>query len=156
MDEYWYYSLFTLFMLVTFEYTLVQQQLRNMSEIRKMGNQPYVIQVYRNNRWKPIPSDELVPGDVVGLTRTSNLVPCDILMLRGQCVVDESTLTGESIPQIKESMEFVSPDKTFDIDVDGRLHVVYGGTKIVQHCPPTTAGGLRGETVFTTSYGQWC
>lgn len=34
---------------------------------------------------------------------TQRAVPCDMLILSGSCIADESILTGEAIPQIKDS-----------------------------------------------------
>ncbi len=44
-----------------------------------------------------IPSAELVPGDIVYL-RMGDLVPADLGLVSGQVQLDQSTLTGESLP----------------------------------------------------------
>ena len=55
------------------------------------------VTVRRDGAWQQLPAEELVPDDVVHL-QTGNLVPADVVVLSGSLAVDQSTLTGESLP----------------------------------------------------------
>ena len=53
--------------------------------------------VLRDDVWDVISAEELVPGDFVHL-QMGDLVPADIGIREGEVLVDQSALTGESIP----------------------------------------------------------
>jgi H+-transporting ATPase len=52
----------------------------------------------RDGKWLQLPAKELVPGDVVRV-RLGDIVPADIKLIKGDyLLVDQSALTGESLP----------------------------------------------------------
>ena len=53
--------------------------------------------VKRDNSWKTLPSADLVPGDVVKLSLGA-VVPADVRLINGSVLLDQSMLTGESVP----------------------------------------------------------
>jgi len=53
--------------------------------------------VRRDRTWQILPVSELVPGDIVKLT-LGGIVPADVQLLEGDILLDQSMLTGESLP----------------------------------------------------------
>src|SRR5487761_178478 len=53
--------------------------------------------VRRDGAWKTIPAAELVPGDVVKLS-LGGVVAADVRLTAGEILLDQSMLTGESVP----------------------------------------------------------
>lgn len=51
----------------------------------------------RDGKWTRLPASELVPGDVVSLV-LGGVVPADARIASGSVLVDQSMLTGESVP----------------------------------------------------------
>ncbi|WP_371326075.1 potassium-transporting ATPase subunit KdpB [Caldimonas taiwanensis] len=66
--------------------------------------------------WIPVPSDELATGKVV-LVEAGDVIPADGEVIEGVASVDESAITGESAPVIRES--------------GGDRSAVTGGTKVI-------------------------
>lgn len=65
--------------------------------------------VQRDGQWQDLPSRELVPGDLVEI-RPGDYFPADGLLVSGAGLqVDESTLTGESLPVAKRTLEPAAP-----------------------------------------------
>ncbi|KAL2834866.1 hypothetical protein BDW59DRAFT_155686 [Aspergillus cavernicola] len=143
LDEYWYYSLFTLFMLVAFESTVVWQRQRTLNEFRGMNIKPYDVWVYRERKWQEITSDKLLPGDLMSVNRTKEDggVACDILLIEGSVIVNEAMLSGESTPLLKESVQLRPGDDLIEPDGLDKNAFVHGGTKVLQVTHPNTANG---------------
>ena len=134
LDEYWYYSLFTLFMLVAFESTVVWQRQRTLNEFRGMSVKPYDIWVYREKKWVEIKSDKLLPGDLasVGRTKDDSGVACDMLLVEGTAIVNEAMLSGESTPLLKDSVQLRPGDAPIEPEGLDKTAFLFGGTKVLQ------------------------
>lgn len=142
LDEYWYYSLFTLFMLVAFESTVVWQRQRTLTEFRGMNIKPYDVWVYRKGKWEEITSDKLLPGDLMSVNRTKEDggVACDILLVEGSAIVNEAMLSGESTPLLKDSILLRPEDDLIEPDGLDKNSFVHGGTKVLQITHPSITG----------------
>ncbi|KAH6660911.1 hypothetical protein BKA67DRAFT_549554 [Truncatella angustata] len=134
LDEYWYYSLFTLFMLVMFESTVVWQRQRTLNEFRGMSIKPYNVWVYRLGKWTEVQSDNLLPGDLVSINRTKedSGVACDMLLVEGTVIVNEAMLSGESTPLLKDSIQLRPTDTPIDPEGLDKNAFLWGGTKVLQ------------------------
>ncbi|CCK71111.1 ion-transporting P-type ATPase SPF1 KNAG_0G00540 [Huiozyma naganishii CBS 8797] len=138
MDEFWYYSLFNLFMIVSMEAASVFQRVTALKEFRTMGIKPYDIKVFRNGKWLTLQTDELLPMDLVSVPRTADdsALPCDLILVDGSCIVNEAMLSGESTPLLKESIKLRPADDELQIDGVDKISVLHGGTKALQVTPP--------------------
>ncbi|KAH7163388.1 hypothetical protein B0J13DRAFT_634636 [Dactylonectria estremocensis] len=134
LDEYWYYSLFTLFMLVAFESTVVWQRQRTLVEFRGMSIKPYDMWVFRLGKWTEVQSDHLLPGDLVsaGRSKEDSGVACDMLLVEGTAIVNEAMLSGESTPLLKDSVQLRPADAPIDTEGLDKNSFLWGGTKVLQ------------------------
>lgn len=170
LDEYWYYALFTLFALLMFESTVAYNRLKSLERLRGTLRHAYSVMVYRHDSWIRIMTNELVPGDLVSLSSSfagghynrnqmqqqqpHPHVPADVLLLRGSGVVDESLLTGESVPQLKDAVDLNVKDegpqqhhhqqRCLDWQ-ENKQQILFGGTILVSHDGGTQPTGDRDD-----------
>lgn len=72
-------------------------------------------------------SSELVPGDVIEIPNQMKM-PCDCVLLSGNCIVNEAMLTGESIPVLKTPPPYTT--EIYNCD-DDKKYTIYSGTEVI-------------------------
>ncbi|HXG31334.1 MAG TPA: HAD-IC family P-type ATPase, partial [Thermodesulfobacteriota bacterium] len=108
---------------------------RSMEALRRLVS--ISARVRRDGRIQEVPAEELVPGDIV-LLEGGDIVPADIRLIKASKLqVDESSLTGESVPVTKQ----VEPVKD-DVPLFERSNMLFMGTAI-------TRGSCEGVIVGT-------
>jgi H+-transporting ATPase len=85
--------------------------------------------VKRDGAWATIPASELVPGDVIRL-RIGDIIPADSRLLEGDPVqVDQSALTGESLPVSHQTGDVVySGSIVKQGEIDALVYATGGNT----------------------------
>ena len=95
---------------------------RALSELDRAETR--AVRVRRDGVWAHAPAVEIVPGDVVSL-QAGEVIPADCRLLRASALeVDESALTGESVPVAKTSAPTWSPH------VADRTSMLFAGTTV--------------------------
>ncbi|KAK4241245.1 hypothetical protein C8A03DRAFT_12498 [Achaetomium macrosporum] len=137
LDEYYYYAV-AIFLMSAGSITATLIETRStMRRLREISRFVCDVRVLRNGFWRYISSSDLVPGDVYEVSDPNlGQFPADSLLLSGDCIVNESMLTGESVPVSKTP----ATDETLrklDLAASTMLpeaakHFLFCGTKIIR------------------------
>lgn len=102
--------------------------------------------VIRSGVRKPIDAKELIPGDIIEL-QAGDLVPADARIIESSSLqVEESALTGESLPVEKDGNLTI----TEDVPLGDRLNMVYSGCLVTNG----RAKAIVVETGMDTEMGK--
>ncbi len=137
LDQYYYYAIcIFLISLVSITTTLIETK-TTMKRLRSISQFECEVRVLRIGFWRQVASSDLVPGDVYEVSDPSlTQFPCDSVLLAGDCIVNESMLTGESVPVSKiaatdEAVQLLNLSSTI-MNPDLAKHFLFSGTKIIR------------------------
>ncbi|XP_041984188.1 polyamine-transporting ATPase 13A3 isoform X2 [Aricia agestis] len=149
-EPYYYYCLAIVLMSTFGVATSVIQTKKNQISLRATVESHADVEIWGGRH---IDSRYLAPGDVLILPAYPTVMLCDAVLLTGSAIVNESMLTGESVPVSKTALQRI--DKEFNIK-EHNSSVLFCGTEVLQtryyNNEPVKALVLR--TGYNTSKGE--
>ncbi|KAI0268689.1 P-type ATPase [Gloeopeniophorella convolvens] len=166
LDDYYYYAFcIALISGVSITTTLFDTK-KTIARMREMSRFSCPVSVFVDGVWLERDSSDLVPGDVINLMEPPLLMlPADLVLLSGDAIVNESMLTGESVPVSKipvKDDDLARWREAPDVQGDMAKSFLYAGTKVVRIRKSVGATetpfdrpalGLVARTGFTTTKG---
>nr|CAD7572952.1 unnamed protein product [Timema californicum] len=132
LDDYYYYAgcVFVL-SAISIITSLIQTKKQSLAlyDLVAASNVHTVTVCYRDGHCKIVEADLLVPGDLILIPPHGCHMTCDALLLSGNCIVNESMLTGECVPVTKTPPSH--SDEIYDPNFHKR-HTLFSGTHVIQ------------------------
>ncbi len=88
---------------------------------------------------------DLLPGDIIYL-KSNDLVPCDCLILEGECIVNESNLNGSLNIFKKKSLENNTEQFNYELS---KVNILYHGMKVVKTISKSKEGYISALCINT-------
>ncbi|KAJ2559165.1 hypothetical protein EV175_000463 [Coemansia sp. RSA 1933] len=136
LENYYYYAACILLISASGIIQTLIETKRNTRKIKEMAHFSCPVHILRDGAWREASSEEMLPGDVFEVVPGLTTLPCDAVLLEGECIVNESMLTGESVPVAKDPVDpsvfgkMRLASSTFGSDI--AKHVLFSGTKLVR------------------------
>eukprot|EP01016_Furgasonia_blochmanni_P005121 TRINITY_DN11990_c0_g2_i3.p1 TRINITY_DN11990_c0_g2~~TRINITY_DN11990_c0_g2_i3.p1 ORF type:complete len:528 (+),score=65.93 TRINITY_DN11990_c0_g2_i3:561-2144(+) len=179
LDEYIYYAGVILFLTLISAFSNFYEAKTNYNAIREKTFHESEVYVYRDQtenladlvnklqrtvklgpsdfpvlKKRLVKSSHVVPGDIIEIPE-NQIMPCDIILLTGSVMMNESMLTGESVAVTKNALPAI--EASFNAEQD-KQHIIFSGTQSME-CKIAYKGllpvlGMAAQTGFNTMKGQ--
>ncbi|XP_060580434.1 polyamine-transporting ATPase 13A3-like [Ruditapes philippinarum] len=136
-DEYYYYAACIVFISIVSIIATIYQTRKMQRALRNTIQSSTTVSVCRGeNEFHEVSSEDLVPGDIIEIPRGGCIMQCDAILITGNCIVNESMLTGESVPVTKTPLPnplLTHEESTLYFNIkDHARHVLFSGTHVIQ------------------------
>uniref|UniRef100_A0A3Q3EBN9 ATPase 13A3 n=1 Tax=Hippocampus comes TaxID=109280 RepID=A0A3Q3EBN9_HIPCM len=136
VQGYFHYSLSVLFfslILIAASLYSIRKQYAILHNLVVAHSMMRVSVCRRSKDVEQVMSTELVPGDVITIPANGMIMPCDAVLIRGTCIVNESMLTGESVPVTKTSLPSSGDDaeRIYSTE-EHKRHTLFCGSHVIQ------------------------
>ncbi|XP_021361034.1 cation-transporting ATPase 13A2-like isoform X2 [Mizuhopecten yessoensis] len=134
MDDYYYYAA-CIFLISVISICISLHQIKKQSialhDMVAVTEQTMEICLGQGRGYEKVPTSCLVPGDLIVLPQNGCTMTCDAVLVTGTCIVNESMLTGESVPVTKTPLTHQEDEEVYSPEIHKR-HTLFSGTHIMQ------------------------